>query len=301
MVKETPLVSIVCVAYNHEGTIRKALDGFLMQRTPFPIEVIVHDDASRDGTAAIVKEYAEKYPDVIVPVLQQENQYSKGRKPWLIMFPMVRGRYIAFCEGDDYWTDPLKLQKQVAVMEADENVALSFHQVLVKSRVDGRADRLTPAGELKTDYVTEDLIGPYFIHTSSIVFRQRHLQDMPLWMLKAMSGDIPLQLLLSLKGVFRRVDGVMSVWRQNNESVSAKHLDHYRFRGMVHMYEAFNWYTERRYDPLIQKVFLQELALIPEMKELKALHAERIPFSRKLYYFAWNHFPWSRRFLDRKK
>ena len=85
-----------------------------MQKTTFPIEIIIHDDASTDGTAKIVKEYADKYPDLIVPILQTENQYSQGIKPSQnFVFPRARGKYIAFCEGDDYWTDPYKLQKQV--------------------------------------------------------------------------------------------------------------------------------------------------------------------------------------------
>ena len=108
------MVSIRCAVYNHEPYIRKCLEGFVMQKTNFRFEAIVHDDASTDGSAAIIKEFAEKYPDIIKPILETENQYSKqdgslGR----IMDESCHGKYIAFCEGDDYWTDPLKLQKQI--------------------------------------------------------------------------------------------------------------------------------------------------------------------------------------------
>ena len=114
------MVTIRCTVFNHEHYLRECLDGFVMQKTNFRFEAIVHDDASTDGSAAIIKEYAEKYPDIIKPIYETENQYSKhdgtlGR----IMREHTHGKYVAFCEGDDYWTDPLKLQKQV---DAAKNV-----------------------------------------------------------------------------------------------------------------------------------------------------------------------------------
>lgn len=120
-----PLVTIRCITYNHEPYIRQCLEGFVMQKTNFPFEAIVHDDASTDGTAAIIREYAEKYPDIIKPIYETENQYSKHdgslRK---IMDAHMRGKYIAICEGDDYWIDPLKLQKQVDLLENNPSVSL---------------------------------------------------------------------------------------------------------------------------------------------------------------------------------
>lgn len=121
-----PLVSIICITFDHEGFIKATLEGFLAQRTDFPFEVIIHDDHSSDGTAAIIREYAAEHPNIFVPVLQTENQYSKGRKPWTVVFPMVRGRYIAMCEGDDHWIDPAKLQRQVDALEADQEAVGCF-------------------------------------------------------------------------------------------------------------------------------------------------------------------------------
>jgi len=114
-----PLVTVVCITYNHEQYISNAIDGFLMQETDFPFEIIIHDDASTDKTAEIIKEYERNYPEIIRPVYQTENQYSKKVRLWLdITFPLARGKYIALCEGDDYWSDPYKLQKQVHFLEA---------------------------------------------------------------------------------------------------------------------------------------------------------------------------------------
>ena len=125
-----PLVAIRCITYNHEPYIRDALEGFVMQKADFPFVAIVHDDASTDGTAKIIREYAEKYPDIIKPIYETENQYSKhdgslGR----IMNEACKvtgAEYIAMCEGDDYWTDPLKLQKQVDFLESHSDYGVVY-------------------------------------------------------------------------------------------------------------------------------------------------------------------------------
>ncbi|MDD3037979.1 glycosyltransferase [Bacteroides sp.] len=122
---DNPLVTIRCLAYNHELYIRECLEGFIMQKTHFRFEAIVHDDASTDGTAAVIREYAEKYPNIIKPIFETENQYSKHdgslRK---IMDAHTHGKYVALCEGDDYWIDPYKLQKQVELLEDNADCSL---------------------------------------------------------------------------------------------------------------------------------------------------------------------------------
>lgn len=124
----TVMVSICCLTYNHAPYIRECLDGFLMQQVDFSIEIIIHDDASTDGTQDILREYQEKYPDLFHLILQTENQYSKGIHVTIeYIFPKVKGKYIAFCEGDDYWTDSYKLQKQVNFLEAHPDYSLCCH------------------------------------------------------------------------------------------------------------------------------------------------------------------------------
>ena len=128
----TPLVSICCLTYNHAPFVRQCLDGFLMQKTTFPIEILIHDDCSTDGTDAIIKEYTEKYPDIIKPLFETENKYSngyRGKMDITFNYSRAQGKYIASCEGDDYWTDPLKLQKQVDFMEANPEYSVCFHSV----------------------------------------------------------------------------------------------------------------------------------------------------------------------------
>lgn len=126
MKTEEPLVSICCITFNHEKYIRDCIEGFLMQNTKFPIEIIVHDDASTDGTAKIIKEYADKNSGLFSIILQNENQHSKGGGSIYarFVFPRACGKYIALCEGDDYWTDPYKLQKQVDFLEENPEYGL---------------------------------------------------------------------------------------------------------------------------------------------------------------------------------
>ena len=138
---DKPLVAIHCLVYNHGPFLRDCFEGFVMQQTNFPFVAIVHDDASTDGSAAIISEYAEKYPDIIKPIYETENQYSKrdgalGR----IMNAAIDAtgaKYVAICEGDDYWTDPLKLQKQVGFMEANSDCSISFHRYDIYDDVSG--------------------------------------------------------------------------------------------------------------------------------------------------------------------
>ena len=124
---EPLMVTILCLVYNHESYIRQCLEGFVMQKTNFRFEAIVHDDASTDGTAAIIREYAEKYPDIIKPIFETENQYSKGDGSLgRIMTAHTHGKYVAICEGDDYWIDPLKLQRQVDFLEGNPEYVLTY-------------------------------------------------------------------------------------------------------------------------------------------------------------------------------
>ena len=124
-------VSVICIAYNHEAFIKDALEGFVMQKTNFPFEIIVHDDASTDKTPDIIRTYETKYPGLFFNIFQTENQYSKGKGDLdKIVFNTARGKYIAICEGDDYWTDPNKLQKQVDFLEANPGFIMHSHRYL---------------------------------------------------------------------------------------------------------------------------------------------------------------------------
>lgn len=120
------LVTIACPTFNHEDYIRQCLDSLLMQKTNFSFKILIYDDASIDSTPDIIKEYCMMYPDIIIPIFQKINQYSLGIINARIILPMIKTKYIALCEGDDYWTDPYKLQKQVDFMEANSDYSMCF-------------------------------------------------------------------------------------------------------------------------------------------------------------------------------
>lgn len=170
---EQPFVSILCDTYNHEKFIAETLKGFLNQETTFPFEIIIHDDASTDNTTSIVKEFAEKYPLIIKCVLQKENQYSQKINFWSdITFPMAQGKYIALCEGDDYWIDNLKLQKQVDFLEANTEYVITWTDFYTRKETE-----LIPndfSSSLPSVYTIDfnTLFQPYCTYTLTSLFRK---------------------------------------------------------------------------------------------------------------------------------
>ena len=124
----SPIVSICCITYNHAPYIRQCLDSFLSQKTNFPFEIVIHDDCSTDGTKEIIDEYVKKYPSIFVPLFEKENQYTKGVRGMFSHFvmPIARGKYVALCDGDDYWIDENKLQLQVNFLEKNRNYGLCY-------------------------------------------------------------------------------------------------------------------------------------------------------------------------------
>lgn len=132
-----PVVSICCITYNHEAYIEDALEGFLIQKTDFPFEILIHDDASTDACGEIIRSYTSKYPSIIKPIIQKNNQYRfiQQMNP-VFNFPRAKGLYIALCEGDDYWTDKTKLQKQVNFLEANPSYVITYTDCIVLNEKD---------------------------------------------------------------------------------------------------------------------------------------------------------------------
>lgn len=221
MIDNKPLVAIKCATYNHEPYIRDCLEGFVMQKTDFPFVAIVHDDASTDGTVAIVKEYAEKYPDIIKPIFETENQYSKPGKPLRkIMNEAVAktgAKYIAMCEGDDYWTDPLKLQKQVDFMEANPDVGLVYTKAISINPITLEQDIYGNEGSFE-----HLCLNPSFIPTCTVVIRKSIYYDFlssqkgDIWPL----GDVPCWLYFMRFSKIKILDVTMAIYRILPESAS---------------------------------------------------------------------------------
>ena len=220
MINKKPLVSIICFAYNHEKFIKDAIEGFLIQKTTFPFEIIIHDDASTDCTPNIIKEYEQNNPELFKPIYQKENQASKEKgRVSKICFNAVRGEYIALCEGDDYWTDPLKLQKQVDFLEA--NPAYSMCGAQAKCLVINQDNQEFSGGFLtnkKEVLTTLDFLSGYPMHTSTVLLRKSMLQ-MPDWLTNVKNGDVTLFSLLSENGPAFFMNKPVSVYRVTGTGV----------------------------------------------------------------------------------
>lgn len=216
------LVSICCVTYNHVKYLRDAIGSFLMQKTDFPIEILIHDDASTDGTVQIVKEYERKYPEIIKPIFQKENQFSQDRTISAIyQFPRAKGKYIAMCECDDYWTDPYKLQKQVDFMENNSEYSLCTHSVEVIFENDWKWSKDTRLKEPIQIATFTDVVERHFIPTNSILFRREYIKQLPDWFNNMLSGDIPLFWILTSHGKCYHFFEKMGVKRINGGGITA--------------------------------------------------------------------------------
>jgi len=168
-----PKLSVACITYNHASYIEDAICSFLIQKTDFPIEIVIQDDASNDGTTDILRSYYKRYPRIIRLVIHDENQYSKGRRPFPLLYPALRGEYVAFCEGDDYWVDPLKLQKQVKYLDENPDLVASGHDARVVD-VSGKILKESKLPDIyKRDFsANELLLGRVWILTVGLVFRR---------------------------------------------------------------------------------------------------------------------------------
>ncbi|KKG09287.1 glycosyltransferase [Methanosarcina sp. 2.H.A.1B.4] len=217
---QEPLVSICCITYNQEKYIRDAIESFLMQETDFPFEIIIHDDASTDGTADIIREYEKKYPRIIKPIYQTENQYSKGIKVTLLACKESKGKYIAFCEGDDYWTYPLKLQKQIMEMEKHPECHISFHPAIIKWDDGSRVNQTMCLHSKKhTVFTTEEVIlgGGGGMPTNSIIINNLVMPRIISFFemaKEAPSGDYYIQILGAENGGALYLTDIMSVYRR---------------------------------------------------------------------------------------
>ena len=210
--KDEILVSVSCITYNHARYIRQCLEGFVIQKTTFPFEILIHDDASTDGTADIIREYENRYPHLFKPIYQIENQYSKGvRISATYNFSRAKGKYIAMCEGDDYWTDPLKLQKQVDFLEANPEYSMCFHRVKVLSE-NGGGEAIYSHLQEKT-YSAHEILKKWTVPTASVMYRRQYLLDMPVDS-NFIYGDIVCFLTMASKGKLYCMRDEMAVYRR---------------------------------------------------------------------------------------
>lgn len=263
-----PVVSVICITYNHQPYIVGAIESFLKQQTDFPFEIIIHDDASTDGTTEIVRQYAKQYPNIITPIFQKENQSSKLKKNALLPIIMTAisyasGKYIAYCDGDDYWTDAHKLQIQISEMQKYSDCEMSFHPVLRQSINGKRREKILArhSGHNKIFKTRQLVLGAAkFCPTVSFIFTKDTFTSIPQWLFDAPCTDYFLQILASLKGGALYINKIMAVYRSHSigswtEKVSKdKNLIHSYFFGMIQSLEEINAHTHNQ--------FINEISII---------------------------------------
>ena len=255
------MVSIICNTYNQEKYIADALESFIMQKTDFKYEVLVHDDASTDNTANIIREYEVKYPDIIKPIYQKENKYSQGvfigEK---YQYPRAKGKYMAFCEGDDFWTDPYKLQKQVEALESHPECDICAHTAsMVNAETKEKIKEIAPAQQNKIFSVAEVISGDGgFVATNSLMIKKETLL-MSYKFTDIYNIDYALQIQGSLNGGMLYLSDNMSSyrfqsqgsWTSNIQKDTEKYSKH--FDRVSKMLEQLNIETDKRYDEVIRK------------------------------------------------
>ena len=228
-----PLVSVIMITYGHEKYIEEAIKGVFLQKTNFPLELIISNDKSPDSTDEIIKNIIKYAPeDISVKYIQHPENI--GMLPNLIStLKMAAGKYIAVCEGDDYWIDEKKLQKQTDFLEKNEDFTLTFHNVFIRNGETLSTDldyekRLSS----KDVYTIDDLSKGNFIHTPSVVFRNMEI-EFPEWYFSSFLGDYPLWSWLSKKGKIKYFPEKMAVYRENVDVWSGKSQEEREFKTML--------------------------------------------------------------------
>jgi len=246
------MVSVLCTAFNHEEYIRGALESMVNQQTDFGYEILVNDDVSSDASPAIIREFAEKYPEKVRAFFPEKNLYSQNIDVYYhTFFPNARGKYVAFCEGDDYWTDPMKLQLQVDFLEAHPEYSACVHNTALHYCDDERPDELLLGRSGDGDVEFEQILPGmnHAWHTSSLVAKTELLKNPPDYYYVACDygfGDYPYGLWLRQNGPVRYLDRSMSVYRINSNQASwssgvdyaTDKLVHF-ITGVVEMLKAF--------------------------------------------------------------
>lgn len=309
-------VSVNCLVYNHEKYLRKCLDGFVMQKTNFKFEVLIHDDASTDGSVMIIREYEKKYPDIIKPIYQAENQYSKHVGiSRIFQYPRAKGKYIAFCEGDDFWCDENKLQMQYDAMESNPEAVFCACKVQCVNESGFNTNEYYPRTDIKPGRLTPKQMmllmaeqNSYPFQTSGYFIKKNVCLDMisdaPKFVQASNVGDVPLMLYSLTKGDFIYIDKIMSCYRtlslgswnsRNNDELSKIK----QVKNSIASYILFDIYSNFEYTNQVEKMILCDEFYINQLnnnyKEIcKKKYREffaGLSLNQKLYYRLASIFP----------
>ena len=268
-----PLVSIYCTTYNHGAYIKDTIEGFLSQKTSFNYEIIIHDDASTDETADIIEAYRKENPDIIRTIIQKENQYSKGINPFYkFILPNIRGKYIARCEGDDYWKDVNKLQLQIDYLERHPECSACVHNTEINN-IELRwpcRTRLVSNFRTECDLPFSEIVresGSY--HFSSLVDRSDLYRNLPPFLFDVpKAGDYSLRVYLGLMGSIHYFPQIMSVYRfgvpgsWSSTVKDSKDRQVQKYKRIISMLEhADSWSEYRHHEDFLNAIDEQKYSI----------------------------------------
>lgn len=240
------LVSICVITYNHEKYISQALEGFFKQRVDFEYEILINDDCSTDKTQEIITEYQSRYPNIIKPIFQKANKYSQGERAinCRYNYPRAKGKYIAICDGDDFWDDPLKLQSQVDFLEKNENYVLTFQNTLEIDE-DGKIEDYAILNKYRKDRSSLELKQGVYVFTSTICFRN-NIKEYPDEIFEVVNEDTFITSLLGQFGGAKYLDHLKpSYYRIQSQGVWSTLTGDERLKHRLNTYKNLKEYYKR--------------------------------------------------------
>ena len=271
------LLSVCVFAYNHEAYIAQAIDSVLSQRTNFDFEILVGEDGSSDTTCDILERYKQNNPDKIRVLYQEQskkiyiNGNPTGRFNFINTLQNCKGKYIALLDGDDYWTDSLKLQKQVDYMEYRQDVSLCFHSVK-RIRESGEEEVRPLLGNKIREYKIEELLRYNCIPTGSVVFRNLYAWSLPKSYYSVPMGDWPLWTVFATKGKLMFMPDCMGVYRYHGGGIWTNSQELYRLKAMV-LYFDFSFSVLNK--SYCDKIYCQQRMVLDNLIELSLLQKNR--------------------------
>jgi glycosyltransferase involved in cell wall biosynthesis len=257
-----PKLSILVPTYNHGKFITQTLEGALMQITDFDFEIIIGDDASIDSNAVIINDFAKKFPNKIRAFLHPKNlgpsepKELGGKNNVGFLFSQCKGEYIALCEGDDYWSDPLKLQKTYNFLENNKEYSLCHHQLEVIYHDNSPSHRFNPENQRDTSTIEDLLRDEYwFLGTASTVFRNIFKPGMPNWWWETASGDLGIFIEVAKYGMIKYFPESMGVYRKHSGGMTNIHTlqNQYFLRNRMEMFQNLDSYFDLKYQEILVK------------------------------------------------
>ncbi|MEA3499583.1 MAG: glycosyltransferase [Candidatus Marinimicrobia bacterium] len=286
-----PFVSVSMITYNHEQYISKAIEGVLIQKTNFKFELVIGEDCSTDSTREIVFDYANKYSDIIKVIVSKENVGMQ--KNDLRTYKKCQGKYIAFCEGDDYWTDPHKLQKQVDFLESNSEYSMCSHEV--KTIFEGGVEPRDPfVKPLRSASFEEIIDRGLFIPSLSMVFRRSAIPELPDWYLKLWEGHHPLIYMATQSGKNYHFDDIMAVKRRNPGGITQDkkriaYLKKYKTKNQIFFFKKLNEWSKYKNKKIIYREIAKKYKhqIKIDLKDFNFIGIFKSMFAMTYYAFLW--------------